>query len=94
MSGIVERSASNFLPAWARRGRRGPPPSGPHIVIGRDFATKVANLVEAMRQGLLADIIYTLMSPEVHRILTMERGWSPDRYERWLATALRAQWLR
>lgn len=37
-----------------------------------------------------ADIVYTLMSPEVHRILTSERGWSPDRYEKWVATALRA----
>lgn len=33
---------------------QGPPPLGPHIVIGHDFATKVANLVEAMQRGLLA----------------------------------------
>jgi AcrR family transcriptional regulator len=49
---------------------------------------------DALAKGLAemdaADIVYTLMSPEVHRILTVERGWSPDRYERWLATALRA----
>jgi ubiquinone/menaquinone biosynthesis C-methylase UbiE len=32
----------------------GPPPLGPHIVIGHDFAAKVANLVEAMQRGLLA----------------------------------------
>jgi hypothetical protein len=32
---------------------QGPPPLGPHIVIGHDFATKVANLVEAMQRGLL-----------------------------------------
>jgi AcrR family transcriptional regulator len=37
-----------------------------------------------------ADTVYTLMSPDVHRILTVERGWSADRYEQWLATALRA----
>jgi hypothetical protein len=35
-----------------------------------------------------ADTMYTLMSPEVHRILTVERGWSADRYEHWLATTL------
>jgi AcrR family transcriptional regulator len=36
-----------------------------------------------------ADLIYVFMSPEVHRILTAERGWTPKRYEAWLATTLR-----
>jgi len=35
-----------------------------------------------------ADIVYTLLSPEVHRILTVERGWPADRYERWIARSL------
>jgi AcrR family transcriptional regulator len=35
-----------------------------------------------------ADIVYALMSPEVHRILTVERGWPADRYERWIARSL------
>lgn len=40
-----------------------------------------------------ADIIYTLMSPEVYRLLTDDRAWSPEHYERWLAAALTAQLL-
>jgi AcrR family transcriptional regulator len=36
-----------------------------------------------------ADIAYALLSPDVHRILTVDRGWSADRYERWLARSLR-----
>jgi hypothetical protein len=36
------------------------------------------------------DIVYTLLSPEVHRILTIVRRWSADRYERWLARSFRA----
>jgi len=40
-----------------------------------------------------ADIVYTLMSPEVFRILTVERSWSEAKYERWLAATLRAQLL-
>jgi AcrR family transcriptional regulator len=40
------------------------------------------------------DIVYTLMSPEVYRILTLERGWTDDEYEAWLARALRQQLLR
>ncbi len=35
-----------------------------------------------------ADVIYALLSPEVHRILTVERGWPADRYERWIARSL------
>jgi SAM-dependent methyltransferase len=41
---------SRMRASWTQ----GPPPLGPHIVIGHDFATKVVNLVEAMRRGLLA----------------------------------------
>jgi AcrR family transcriptional regulator len=32
-----------------------------------------------------ADIVWVTNSPEVYVMLTTERGWSPDRYERWLA---------
>jgi AcrR family transcriptional regulator len=34
------------------------------------------------------DIVYALLSPEVHLILTVERGWPADRYERWIARSL------
>jgi AcrR family transcriptional regulator len=34
------------------------------------------------------DIAYAALSPEVHRILTVERGWTGDQYERWLTRAL------
>lgn len=37
-----------------------------------------------------ADTVYALMSPDLHRILTVERGWDPDRYERWLARSLQS----
>ena len=36
-----------------------------------------------------ADMTYALLSPDVHRILTVERGWTPDQYERWLIRSLR-----
>jgi AcrR family transcriptional regulator len=35
-----------------------------------------------------ADMVYALMSPEVHRILTIERGWTAQDYEDWLAYVL------
>jgi AcrR family transcriptional regulator len=42
-----------------------------------------------LRRGLsingAADIIWATNSPELFVLLTIERGWSPRRYERWLA---------
>ncbi len=46
----------------------------------------------ALRPGLrerdVADIIHALMSPEVYRLLVLDRGWPPQRYERWLTETL------
>jgi hypothetical protein len=39
-------------------------------------------------EAAAADTIYALMAPEVHHLLTIERKWDADRYERWLAGAL------
>jgi len=51
----------------------------------------------ALRPGLkerdAADIIHALMSPELYRLLVIDRGWTPGRYEEWLAEALAAQLL-
>jgi len=48
----------------------------------------------ALAEGVIADearhVIATMMSPALHRTLTVQRGWSPDRYECWLARSLRA----
>ena len=42
-----------------------------------------------LRAGLsieeAADVIWATNSPELYVLLTVERRWSPDRYERWLA---------
>jgi AcrR family transcriptional regulator len=49
----------------------------------------------ALRPGLrerdAADLIHALMSPEVYRLLVTDRGWTPGRYEQWLATTLTQQ---
>ena len=34
------------------------------------------------------DMTYVAFSPDVHRILTVERGWTPDQYEKWLTRSL------
>ena len=35
-----------------------------------------------------ADITYVALSPDVHRILTVECGWTADQYEQWLIRSL------
>ena len=37
-----------------------------------------------------ADIAYAVLSPEVHHILTAERGWTAGQYEQWLIRSLGA----
>lgn len=49
----------------------------------------------ALRAGMqaddAADLIHALASPELYRLLVIERNWSADRYERWLADTLASQ---
>jgi AcrR family transcriptional regulator len=51
----------------------------------------------ALRPGLrerdAADIIHALASPEVYGLLVFDRGWSSDRYEKWLRSILIDQLL-
>jgi AcrR family transcriptional regulator len=47
---------------------------------------------EALRENLnvkqAADIIWTITSPEVFSLLTVDRGWTRERYARWLSDTL------
>lgn len=46
-----------------------------------------------LRERDAIDIVHAVMSPEVYRLLVVDRGWSPKRYEEWLATTLCQQLL-
>jgi AcrR family transcriptional regulator len=61
--------------------------------VARALAERGA-LAEGVTADAAADTIYALMAPEVHHVLVGERGWDPDRYERWLAESLSALILR
>jgi AcrR family transcriptional regulator len=49
--------------------------------------------VPGLRPGLsleeVADVIWATNSPEFYLLLVRERGWAPDRFERWLADTWR-----
>ena len=59
-------------------------------------ATALAR-AKALRTGLHArdagDVIHALASPELYHLLVIDRAWSPQRYERWLAETLAGQLL-
>ncbi|MEU7895249.1 helix-turn-helix domain-containing protein [Nonomuraea sp. NPDC049152] len=38
-----------------------------------------------------ADLLYGLLSPELYLLFVQERGWSRERWERWVGEVLRAQ---
>jgi AcrR family transcriptional regulator len=50
---------------------------------------------QALKPGLrprdAADLIHALMSPELYGLLVGDRGWTPARYQQWLATTLAQQ---
>lgn len=51
----------------------------------------------ALRPGLrerdAADVVHALLSPEVYRLLVVDRRWKPARYERWLTDLMVDQLL-
>jgi AcrR family transcriptional regulator len=61
-------------------------------LIARSLARAGALRTE-LRERDAADVIHALLSPELYRLLVVDRGWGPERYERWLATTLIDQLL-
>ena len=60
--------------------------------IARSLA-RAGALRPELRERDAADIIHALMSPEVYGLLVLDRGWQPERYERWLTETLIDQLL-
>lgn len=62
--------------------------------VGQSRIIAALDNLDALDPGLdpaeAADIAYAVMSPDVHRILTVDRGWTGDQYERWLTRSLGA----
>ena len=60
--------------------------------IARSLA-RAGALRPELRERAAADIIHALMSPEVYGLLVVDRGWRPERYQRWLTGILIDQLL-
>lgn len=53
-----------------------------------EWITRNSPLKLGLTEPEAADILWTLTSADVHRMLRIDRGWSSDRYEQWLAGSL------
>lgn len=60
--------------------------------IARSLA-RSGSLREGLRERDAADLIHALMSPELYRLLVLDRGWTRSRYSTWLSETLEAQLL-
>ena len=72
-----DRDAAALLAEQARHRQEG------QAQIARTLA-RSGVLRPELRENDAADIIHALMSPEVYRLLTGDRGWAPGRYQQWL----------
>jgi AcrR family transcriptional regulator len=60
--------------------------------VARSLARSGA-LKPGLRERDAADIVHAIASPELYGLLVLDRGWSADRYEKWLRSILIDQLL-
>lgn len=61
-------------------------------MIARSLA-RAGALRPEVRERDAADIVHALLSPELYRLTVVDRGWSGERYRRWLTDLLADQLL-
>jgi len=96
----MERSY-DVIQAFREASRADPDAAADHRRIldrrARSLHGFVATLAPALAQGIsprtATDLLWAFSNEELYRELVVERGWSPDRFEQWLARILRAQLL-
>jgi AcrR family transcriptional regulator len=81
-----DKAAGSLLAEVARQRHQG------QHGIARSLARSSA-LRPGLRERDAADIIHALASPEVYGLLVIDRGWSAERYEKWLTAILIDQLL-
>ena len=52
------------------------------------IATEGTTLREGLSKEAAADVLFAVGSPEVCRLLVVDRAWSPARFDRWYAETL------
>jgi AcrR family transcriptional regulator len=64
---------------------------------GQQMIARALARTSALRAGLraadVADLVHALLSPEMYRLLVVDRAWTVERYEHWLTSTLADQLL-
>jgi AcrR family transcriptional regulator len=62
---------------------------------GQQMIARALARTSALRAGLraadVADLVHALLSPEMYRLLVVDRAWTVERYEHWLTSTLAEQ---
>ena len=58
-----------------------------------DLLSKGGRLRPELDAGTAADVVWILNDPGLYHHLVLKRGWSPEKFHQWLASALRSQLL-
>jgi AcrR family transcriptional regulator len=82
----TDRDAAALLDELTRQRQQG------QRVIARSLA-RAGALQPGLKERDAADVIHALLSPELYRLLVLDRGWKPERYRRWLSATLADQLL-
>jgi AcrR family transcriptional regulator len=82
----ADPEAAALLAEYARQRHEG------QRQIARSLARSGA-LRANLRPREAEDIVHALMSPELYRLLVVDRGWAPKRYTEWLSATLADQLL-
>ena len=80
----TDADAAALLDALTRQRQQG------QRLIARSLA-RAGALRPGLRERDAADIIHALLSPELYRLLVIDRGWKTERYRPWLAETLVGQ---
>ncbi|MDP1794643.1 MAG: helix-turn-helix domain-containing protein [Acidimicrobiales bacterium] len=83
----ADREAAALLDELANQRQQG------QRAIARSLVRSGALRVD-VRERDAADVIHALMSPEMYRLLVVDRRWTTARYERWLTETVTHQLLR
>src|SRR3989442_4241409 len=64
---------------------------------GQSELVRIVGAGGALRRGLSVEVaattLFAIGSPETYRLLTVDRGWSPDRFDSWYFDTLSLLWL-
>ena len=103
-STVVKQRVANLLRVIRDGASSDPDVDALCQLINTDFFANQREIVrslhkrKALRRGLdvtkAADILWTLIHPDVWHLLVTARGWTPAQYERWLADTTCDQLLK